>query len=277
MPLIKNKTAPIPVQKKIKGVPTQCLLIKTPGHRDFFVSPEAPLAEWSDMISKLEPPPNAADLRHQTIGDRPVEAVKLDDPEVPEDDEEEESTIVHSPKEALAANAKIELHPDGVLSSLSAHSHSVHPESHTKAVLAPEEADRVPMLQRGVTLAFLRRMVKELTAHGRGGIDCGQFLNGTHTTSSATDWKECVLDAVSCVFQVLTNPNVGSPERKMRSVVRRALCIQEQVLWRHVSRPDSRMTQRYFQRYCSVKWNPIVDPTFYFRLEVHSLALWTRL
>ena len=38
------------------------------------------------------------------------------------------------------------------------------------------------MLQRGVTLAFLRRKLLE--------IDAGQFLNGVHTTSSATDWKE---------------------------------------------------------------------------------------
>ena len=46
------------------------------------------------------------------------------------------------------------------------------------------------MLQRGATLAFLRRMLLEFEALGRLEIDAGQFLNGVHTTSSATDWKE---------------------------------------------------------------------------------------
>tara|TARA_B100001094_G_scaffold325095_1_gene378846 strand:+ start:217 stop:504 length:288 start_codon:yes stop_codon:yes gene_type:complete len=46
------------------------------------------------------------------------------------------------------------------------------------------------MLRRGVTLVFLRRIVHEETALGRANIDAGQFLNGVHTTSSETDWKE---------------------------------------------------------------------------------------
>ena len=65
-----------------------------------------------------------------------------------------------------------------------------HPGSDTVAATAPEEAARVPMLQRGVTLALLRRVVRELQALGRGDVDCGQFLNGVHTTDSATDWRE---------------------------------------------------------------------------------------
>jgi hypothetical protein len=57
------------------------------------------------------------------------------------------------------------------------------------AQVAPEEDARLPMLDRGVSLAFLRRIIDELTALGRD-IDAGQWLNGVHTTSSATDWKE---------------------------------------------------------------------------------------
>ena len=78
----------------------------------------------------------------------------------------------------------------GVLDTLSTKGRRDGRSSDTVAVLAPEEAARVPMLERGVTLAFLRRMVRELTALGRGDLDAGQFLNGVHTTSSATDWKE---------------------------------------------------------------------------------------
>ena len=62
--------------------------------------------------------------------------------------------------------------------------------SDTKAVIAPEEECRVPMLQRGVSLAFLRSMRDELKELGRSDYDSGQFLNGGHTTNSATDWKE---------------------------------------------------------------------------------------
>ncbi len=36
------------------------------------------------------------------------------------------------------------------------------------AALAPEEADRVPMLARGVSLRFLRDILNELDAAGRG-------------------------------------------------------------------------------------------------------------
>ena len=80
--------------------------------------------------------------------------------------------------------------PGGILETLSALGQQRHPGSHTVAALGPEEDARVPMLQRGVTLAFLRRIVRELTALGRHDIDAGQFLNGVHTTSSSTDWKE---------------------------------------------------------------------------------------
>ena len=73
---------------------------------------------------------------------------------------------------------------------LSTQSQQRHPYSETVAVIAPEEENRVPINQRGVTLAFLRRFVRELTAVGRAHVDAGQCLNGEHTTSSDTDWKE---------------------------------------------------------------------------------------
>ena len=79
--------------------------------------------------------------------------------------------------------------PDRILETLAARGRQRHPDS-TVAVLAPEECDRVPMCERGVTLAFLQRMVVELTRLNRHDADAGQFLNGMHTTSSATDWKE---------------------------------------------------------------------------------------
>ena len=78
----------------------------------------------------------------------------------------------------------------GILETLSSVSRHYHPQSDTIAEVAPEEEARVPMLERGATLTFLRRLVREFAALGRPDIDAGQFLNGVHTTSSATDWKE---------------------------------------------------------------------------------------
>ena len=80
--------------------------------------------------------------------------------------------------------------PACILKTLAARGQQRHPDSNTVAVLAPEEEDRVPMCLRGVTLVFLQRMVAELTKLNRHDADAGQFLNGMHTTSSATDWKE---------------------------------------------------------------------------------------
>ena len=80
--------------------------------------------------------------------------------------------------------------PGGILEALSTRSQQRHPHSDTVAAVAPEEEARVPMVQRGVTLAFLRHLMLELAALDRSDIDAGQFLNGVHTTSSATDWRE---------------------------------------------------------------------------------------
>ena len=69
-----------------------------------------------------------------------------------------------------------------ILSDLGLEEHS----NDTTATVAPEEEDRVPMLQRGVTLPFLRRVAEETSGLGRGRVDSGQWLNGHHTTSSMT-------------------------------------------------------------------------------------------
>ena len=77
-----------------------------------------------------------------------------------------------------------------ILQILSELSHERHPQSHTEAVTAPEEGERLAMMERGVSLAFLRTIRDALQALKRGDLDCGQLLNGRHTTSSATDWQE---------------------------------------------------------------------------------------
>ena len=80
-----------------------------------------------------------------------------------------------------------ELHiSTGILEALS----TLSKQRHRVAAIAPEEKDGVPMLQRGVTLAFLRRIVSELAALGRADIDAGQFCNGVHTTSGEADYRE---------------------------------------------------------------------------------------
>ena len=62
--------------------------------------------------------------------------------------------------------------------------------SDTEAQIAPEEPCRVPMLDRGVSLHFLKTLVAGLKSLGRAAVDSGQLLNGVHTTSSHDDWKE---------------------------------------------------------------------------------------
>ena len=73
----------------------------------------------------------------------------------------------------------------GILETLASIGRQRHPGSDTVAAVAPEEADRVPMLERGVTLAFLRRVMGDILQLQLSDIDAGQFLNGVHTTSSA--------------------------------------------------------------------------------------------
>ena len=46
------------------------------------------------------------------------------------------------------------------------------------------------MLQRGLSLVFLRSICDVLAGLGRADYDSAQFLNNGHTTNLATDWKE---------------------------------------------------------------------------------------
>ena len=78
----------------------------------------------------------------------------------------------------MVSSAELHLSPFGIIEALSTLGRQSRRCSDTKAVEAPEEKERVPMLERGVTLVFLRRMVRELAALGRPDIDAGQFCNG---------------------------------------------------------------------------------------------------
>ena len=70
--------------------------------------------------------------------------------------------------------------------------------------IAPEEADRVPMRDRGVSLRFLHVLVAALTARGREHVDSGQLLNGEHTTSSVDDWEHFDRDKDAFCLKALT-------------------------------------------------------------------------
>jgi len=77
-----------------------------------------------------------------------------------------------------------------ILRTLAQRSRDMHPSSDTIAVCAPGEKDRLPMIRRGIKLALLKNLLSDLIELERRDINSGQFLNGIHTTDSATDWKE---------------------------------------------------------------------------------------
>ena len=77
-----------------------------------------------------------------------------------------------------------------ILRTLAQRSRDKHPESNTLAARAPSEDRRLPMLERGVTLAMLRNLQADLSELERRDINSGQFLNGVHTSDSDTDWQE---------------------------------------------------------------------------------------
>lgn len=156
--------------------------------------PEHDFPTWAATFAGLQPPSNAAELRRSTIGDRPVEAVTREGFDMRAD---EEAEAAGADGADLAVSGEQLSMSHGLLSALSEHGKIVHPDDHSKAALAPEEEGRIPMLARGVTLAFLRYLVNELNELGRGDIDCGQFLNGVHTTSSETDWKEYTAHSIA--------------------------------------------------------------------------------
>ena len=77
-----------------------------------------------------------------------------------------------------------------IIKKLAEISRREYPGSTSVAVVAPSEDERVPMLQRGVRFVMLRNLLSDLKGLERGHIISGQFLNGVHTTDSATDWQE---------------------------------------------------------------------------------------
>ena len=62
--------------------------------------------------------------------------------------------------------------------------------SDTTSNLAVEENERVSILDRGVSFAFLKQLRRELADSGRESCDSGQLVHGAHTSSSATDFEE---------------------------------------------------------------------------------------
>jgi hypothetical protein len=78
VPITRGKTAVAETERSIASKPARCLVITSPGWRTLYVSPESEFDEWVRALSSLEAPPNAADLRRSTIGDRPVVSVALD-------------------------------------------------------------------------------------------------------------------------------------------------------------------------------------------------------
>ena len=68
------------------------------------------------------------------------------------------------------------------------HGHSLRHADDIQA--AAPSTDRVPQTSRGLSVALLRRIHRDLRALGRGHLDSGQVLNGAHTTDSQTDWQQ---------------------------------------------------------------------------------------
>lgn len=59
-----------------------------------------------------------------------------------------------------------------------------------KVTFTKTEDERVPIMLRGVSFAFLRAYCDFLKQTGKQHANSGQIVNGIHTTSSATDWQE---------------------------------------------------------------------------------------
>ena len=77
MPIARGKSKVTLTERLIRGKPSQCLVVTSPDGRTLYVSPEGDVDEWMRAITSLEPPPNAAELRRNTIGDRPVVSADL--------------------------------------------------------------------------------------------------------------------------------------------------------------------------------------------------------
>lgn len=74
-------------ERRIHGKAAQCLVVSTPGQRALYVSPESDLGDWWRALTSLKPPANSTELRRNTIGDRPVASVELDEGAQEESDE----------------------------------------------------------------------------------------------------------------------------------------------------------------------------------------------
>jgi hypothetical protein len=79
IPVFRELTNVSETTKKVRGVSTPCVCVKTPGWHHFYVVPESdsPL-EWARVIRDLDPPPNAAEIRSNSIGNGSVASVTLD-------------------------------------------------------------------------------------------------------------------------------------------------------------------------------------------------------
>jgi hypothetical protein len=87
-------------ERRISNKIVWCLVITSPGWRTLYVSPESDVAEWVRALSSLEAPPNAGELRRNTIGERPVASVPLEP-----DADDDAPTSVSLPSSGPSASA----------------------------------------------------------------------------------------------------------------------------------------------------------------------------
>lgn len=98
----------------------KCIQLTTPkARRDFYVAPERDFDKWVSALTDLEPPVNAAELRRNTIGERPKPASPTLD-----DDQSDAEDTGDVPPDELRGRA-----PETADSTMSAH--------HTCTVLRP--------------------------------------------------------------------------------------------------------------------------------------------
>ena len=132
-----------------------------------------------------------ADTRSETLAHEAITSTSLPSKtEASLEATQQDVQVDESPQQQDSlAEDLLKLH-GGILEKLAALGKHQHPGSDTVAAVAPEEDDRVPMRNRGVSLRFLMTIAEELRHLKRFDYDAGQFLNGGHTTDSMTDWRE---------------------------------------------------------------------------------------
>eukprot|EP00037_Helgoeca_nana_P018092 m.172629 g.172629 ORF g.172629 m.172629 type:complete len:858 (+) comp24291_c0_seq2:37-2610(+) len=119
VPLMDSSTTVRKISKKIRGAVKECLVIETPGRRNFLVAPEsARSAAWMRVLTTLVPPPNADALRQDVLGDGQVVDVTIG---VGNDDQDDDGTRATTLLAAPGADAGVVpavarlLLPDGSL------------------------------------------------------------------------------------------------------------------------------------------------------------------